>query len=244
EKGLTRAEQWVRGIFVAAYVAFTVAMFANLEFEIGGVVLTVPRLFWTVGLPLLPIGIVLAGFYPWRKVCPLAFWGNLGRKLDNALARRGADDKDGKDKAKKPDKKAQRRVPAWAETWYPMLALTLLAIALVGRLLLSNGDGVALGILLVALGLGAALVNWRYTGKTWCNFVCPVSIVERIYTEPNSLRLEHNSQCLKCTACKKNCPDIDQENSYWKDVDERPKRMAYYAFPGLVLSFYTYFWLR
>lgn len=253
EKGLTKAEQRVRGILVAAYVAFTVAMFAGLELRIGDVVLSVPRLFWTIGLPLLPIGIVIAGFYPWRKVCPLAFWGSLGRKLDNLLAQRGADEKEKGEKGEKgkPAKKGkkdagkqQRRVPAWAETWYPMLALTLLAIALVGRLLLSNGDGIALGILLVALGLGAALVNWRYTGKTWCNFVCPVSIVERIYTEPNSLRLEHNSQCLKCTACKKNCPDIDQENSYWKDVDERPKRMAYYAFPGLVLAFYTYFWLR
>ena len=248
EQGLSKAERWVRGIFVAAYVAFTVAMFANFEFQIAGVVFSVPRLFWTVGLPLLPIGIVIAGFYPWRKVCPLAFWGSLGRKLDSVLAKRGggeaSDNKaDKKGKGEKKGKPVQR-VPAWAEAWYPMIALTLLAIALVGRLLLTNGDGVALGILMVALGLGAALVNWRYTGKTWCNFVCPVSIVERIYTEPNSLRLEHNSQCQKCTACKKNCPDIDQENSYWKDVGERAKRMAYFSFPGLVLAFYTYFWLR
>lgn len=243
EKGLSKTEQWVRGIFVAGYLAFTVAMFAGLEFELGGVVFSVPRLFWTIGLPLVPIGIVVAGFYPWRKVCPLAFFGSLGRKLDAVLGKRGADGKD-KAKGKAKPKGPQRRVPAWAESWYPMIALTLLAIALVGRLLLSNGDGIALGILLVALGLGAALVNWRYTGKTWCNFVCPVSIVERIYTEPNSLRLEHNSQCLKCTACKKNCPDIDQENSYWKDVDERAKKLAYFAFPGLVLAFYTYFWLR
>jgi CRP-like cAMP-binding protein len=253
EQGLTKVETWVRGIFVAGYVAFTLAMFAGFEFSVGGTTFSVPRLFWTIGLPLLPIGIVIAGYYPWRKVCPLAYFGSLGRKLDTALAKREKSPRpSGADKKGKGEKKAARRVPAWAEAWYPMIALTLLAIALVGRLLLTNGDGIALGILLVALGLGAALVNWRFTGKTWCNFVCPVSIVERIYTEPNSLRLEHNSQCEKCTACKKNCPDIDQENSYWKDigerakqdVGERAKRMAYFSFPGLVLAFYTYFWLR
>lgn len=260
KKGLTTAETWVRGVFVVGYLLVTVAMLLNLELRFGegvelgigapspeqaasaeGFVLNLPRLFWTMVLPLVPLGIVIAGFYPWRKVCPLAYWGSLGRKLDLFVQslRTSADDDD-----KNKRKPKARRVPAWAEAWYPAIALSMLAIALAGRLLLSNGDGLALGILLVVLGLGAAAVNWRFTGKTWCNFVCPVSIVERIYTEPNSLRREHNSQCLKCTACKKNCPDIDQENSYWKDVDEQAKRLAYFSFPGLVLAFYTYYYLR
>lgn len=236
-EGLSQRETWVRRVFVVGYVALTLAMFTGIEFELAGTVFTVPRLFWTIGLPVLPLAIVIAGFYPWRKVCPLAFWGELGRRLD----RWRKPESTSKSKSKPG---AQRRVPKWAEVWYPMIALGVLWLALAGRLLLTNGDGVALGIMLAGLGLTAALVNWRYTGKTWCNFICPVSIVERIYTEPNSLRLEHNSQCSTCTACKKNCPDIDQENSYWKDVEERAKRMAYFAFPGLVLGFYTYFWLR
>jgi hypothetical protein len=249
-EGPSPRETWVRRVFVIGYVALTIAMFANPRFELAGTTFTVPRLFWTVGLPLLPIGIVIAGFYPWRKVCPLAFWGEQGRRLDRLVKARSdgkTDDAEGKGKGAKakPAKPGpQRRMPKWAEAWYPMIALGVLWLALAGRLVLTNGDGIALGILLVALGLTAALVNWRYTGKTWCNFICPVSIVERIYTEPNSLRLEHNSQCTTCTACKKNCPDIDQENSYWKDVEEKAKRMAYYSFPGLVLGFYTYFWLR
>lgn len=236
-EGLSPRETWLRRVFVVGYAALTLAAFANLQFELAGATFTIPRLFWTVGLPLLPIGIVIAGFYPWRKVCPLAFWGELGRRLDRRVKAKS-------DREAKAKPGPQRRMPKWAEAWYPMIALGVLWFALAGRLLLTNGDGIALGILLTALGLTATLVNWRYTGKTWCNFICPVSIVERIYTEPNSLRLEHNSQCSTCTACKKNCPDIDQENSYWKDVEERAKRMAYYSFPGLVLGFYTYFWLR
>ena len=75
-------------------------------------------------------------------------------------------------------------------------------------------------------------------------FICPVGFVERAYTEPRSLRPGANSQCDTCTACKRHCPDIDQENAYWKDVGSAGRRLALYAFPGLVLGFYTYYWLR
>ena len=36
--------------------------------------------------------------------------------------------------------------------------------------------------------------------------------------EPRNLRPTVNSQCEKCTACKSSCPDINQENTYWKEV--------------------------
>ncbi len=214
-RGLTRTERVVRAVLVAAYVLITIGMFVHP---------ILPRVFWTMGLPLLPLGIVIAGFYPWRKVCPLAFWGDQGRRL-------------------KGDRK-QRRVPKWMETYYPLITLGMLFLGLTGRLLFTNGDGIFLGSLLIALGVAAAATNFFTTGKTWCNFICPVAVVERIYTEPNSLRREDNSQCTKCTACKKNCPDIDQENAYWKDVEAGSRRVAYFAFPGLVTGFYVYFWLR
>jgi hypothetical protein len=96
----------------------------------------------------------------------------------------------------------------------------------------------------VVLSLTALLFGMLYTGKTWCNYICPVSFVEKIYTEPHGLRETPNSQCAKCTACKKSCPDINEENGYWKDIDSRPKRFVYYAFPGLVFGFYFYFYLQ
>ena len=107
---LTRGEATVRAALVAGYVGLTAAMFFWP---------LAPRVFWTIGLPLLPILIVLAGFYPWRKVCPLAFWGSFGSRLE---------------------KPRQRRVPAWMERWYPVVSLALLLIALAGRLLVTNGD--------------------------------------------------------------------------------------------------------
>jgi hypothetical protein len=183
-----------------------------------------PRLFWTVLVPILPIAVVLMGFSTWRRICPLAFFGDVGRRLNRGK---------------------QRRVPEWFERWFFLVVFCILLAMLVLRLVATNGDGRWIGGLLVGLALAAIVTNWIFTGKTWCNFACPVGLVERIYTEPNSLvNSSGNSQCERCTACKKYCPDIDQENGYWRDLTSSGRRIATFAFPGLVLGFYAYYWLR
>ena len=48
----------------------------------------------------------------------------------------------------------------------------------------------------------------------------------------------------KCTACKKSCPDINEENGYWKEISSKSRRRIYFAFPGLVLGFYSYYFLQ
>jgi len=120
----------------------------------------------------------------------------------------------------------------------------LFSLGLWLRLIWTNGDGSALVVFFVGLSLVAFLVGTVFTGKTWCNYICPVSFIEKIYTEPNGLRETRNSQCTKCTACKKACPDINEENGYWKEIESPTKRVAYFAYPGLVLGFYTYYWLQ
>jgi hypothetical protein len=213
-KGLTPALRWTRTVLVAGYLGFAVlGLLSDAQ----------PRVFWTMLLPLLPVGIVLMGFYTWRNICPLAFFGDLGRRL-----------KEGR----------QRRVPPWLERWFFPVTFGMLLAALVVRLVATNGDGRWLTGLLVVLALAAAATNAAFTGRTWCNFVCPVGFVERVYTEPGSLRPARTSQCPQCTACKRHCPDIDQENAYWKDLASAGRQLAVYAFPGLVLGFYTYYWLR
>ena len=108
----------------------------------------------------------------------------------------------------------------------------------------TNGDGRVLAAFLVLLSAAAVAVGFVFTGKTWCNYVCPVSFVEKLYTEPRGLRDTPNSQCATCTACKPACPDINEENSYWKEILAPAKARAYYAFPGVVLAFYTYYYLQ
>lgn len=212
--GPTPWEQRVRGALVAGYVAIIVL---GLTTEVQ------PRVFWTMLLPLLPMSIVLMGFPRWRRICPLAFFGEIGRKLNRGT---------------------QRRVPKWLERWFFVVTFGLLLAMLVLRLVATNGDGVWLSGLLIGLAFAAAAINLFFTGKTWCNFICPVGLVERIYTEPTSLPAVSNSQCVRCTACKKHCPDIDQENAYWQDLTSAGRRVAILAFPGLVVSFYLYYWLR
>lgn len=213
-ESLTPARRRVRDVLVAGYAGVVL---------LGLVSDVQPRVFWTMLLPLLPVGIVLAGFHVWRSVCPLAFFGQIGRRLNRG---------------------PQRRVPAWLERWFFPATFALLLASLVLRLVATNGDPRWLSGLLVVLALAALATNAAYTGKTWCNFVCPVGFVERVYTEPRSLRSTANSLCSPCTACKRHCPDIDQENAYWKDVMSGGRRLAIYAFPGLVLGFYSYYWLR
>ena len=112
------------------------------------------------------------------------------------------------------------------------------------RLVWTNGDGVALAVFFVGISLLALLFGVLFTGKTWCNYICPVSFIEKIYTEPHGLRETRNSQCTKCTACKKACPDINEENGYWKEIESPSKRFAYFAYPGLVFGFYFYYWMQ
>ena len=66
-------------------------------------------------------------------------------------------------------------------------------------------------------------------------------MVEKIYSASNKHFSHLTSACGSCSACKKSCPDIDLEVSYWKESSLEPKRVAFYAFPGLVLGFYAYY---
>jgi hypothetical protein len=171
----------------------------------------------------LPLFIVLVGYHRWRRICPLAFFAQIPVKL----RRPGA-----------------RRASAWLEANYYLVAFAIFFFSLWMRLIATNGDGRTISVFFVILTLAAFITGAVLTGKSWCNFICPVSFIEKIYTEPHGLRRTENSQCEKCSACKKFCPDINQENGYWKEITSRSKRIVYFAFPGLVFAFYFYYYLQ
>lgn len=181
------------------------------------------RPFWTVAVASLPLLFVLAGYHRWRRVCPLAWLAQVPTRLGRA---------------------GRRRAGPWLQRHAYDLTLGLLIGSLWLRLVATNGDGQALALFLVLLVAAAIGVGLVFTGKTWCNYVCPVSLVEKLYTEPRGLRDTPNSQCATCTACKPACPDINEENSYWKEVLAPAKRRAYFAFPGVVVAFYAYYFLQ
>lgn len=214
----TGSAGWVQVLrWVALVVFLAVPAFCFLAPKLAG------RVTWTIVVASLPLFIVLVGYHRWRVICPLAFVSQLSAKI----WRPGA----------------LRMTKSWETTYY-FATGGIFIVSLWLRLIATNGDGPVLGTFFIAISFAALMVGVFFTGKTWCNYLCPVSFVEKIYTEPHGLRDTENSQCTKCTACKKSCPDINEENGYWKEIDGPCKKVVYYAFPGLVFAFYFYYYLQ
>jgi hypothetical protein len=216
----TSVEWWVEPIkWVALAVFLAVPLFAHLAVmqPFAG------RIVWTMVVAALPLFIVLVGYHRWRRICPLAFFAQIPVRL------------------RRPGVK---KASPWLEANYYYVAFTIFFVSLWIRLIATNGDGHAIAAFFVLIAMAALIFGAFYTGKTWCNYICPLSFIEKIYTEPHGLRETQNSQCAKCTACKKLCPDINEENGYWKEITSNPKRFVYFAFPGVVFGFYFYYYLQ
>lgn len=210
------------GYIVAARLVLVLALCATVPTLLG--VSHGNRILWTIAIASLPLFWVVAGYHVWRRICPLAVVGQLGR----LVGRPGT-----------------KKVDGWLAENYLFLQLGLLLVALSLRLIATNGSAIWLSGFLITVVVAAALVSFVYGGKTWCNFICPVGVVEKMYTEPARAaggKSELTSQCAPCVACKKHCPDIDLEQGYWKELPDRG-RIVYFAWPGIVIAFYVYYWL-
>ena len=180
-------------------------------------------LVWTIIVPLLPLFIIIIGFSNWRNLCPLATVSKISQKINIHT---------------------KRKVPQWFENNLYLVQYFLLFAALVFRLTTINFNDFYLMLFFIFIFASAFVTNLILTGKSWCNFFCPVGVVERIYCVSNSQNYTHNSACSTCTACKKNCPDIDMESNYWKEKTNKQKSFVFYSFPGMILVFYLYFYLQ
>ena len=182
-----------------------------------------PRLVWTAFVASLPLTWLLMGFHVWRRVCPLAAISQLPKRLG---------------------KPGTRKIQGtWAEQAL-LVQLGLMVLALTGRLLATNGSGLALAVMFIALTVAAVVVGAVWRGRSWCHFVCPVGLVEKVYLEPVTLLGTRTSQCQPCSACTKHCQDIQLEQGYWKLAASDARRVAYYAWPGVVFAFYLAFRLQ
>ena len=229
-------EPLVRRVFVAIYLIVVILglfdgplaryLFSHgfVDDPVGSRYLRATRIFWTIGLPFAPMFMIVFGYYVWRRLCPIAVFTKLAARIPRAK---------------------QRRVPPWFERWGYMVIFGLMYFSLGIRMLATNGSGVFLGVFLLLVLGGAFVTGLLFTGKTWCNFICPIGLIEKVYLEPTGMgpgAKAQNSQCKKCTACKRHCPDIDVEMGYWKEKDILSRRMATYGWPGLVFAFYWAFW--
>jgi hypothetical protein len=212
------APGWVTAARVVMVLAFAATIPVLLGVREGN------RLFWTVAIAALPLFWTVVGYHLWRRICPLAVMSQLGRLLGFPGKRKAGD---------------------WLARNYMVVQLALMIACLSLRLVATNGSAMWLAGFLAVVTLAAITTSVVYAGKTWCNYLCPVGLVEKLYTEPSRgvAPPPVNSQCMPCVACKKHCPDIDQEQGYWKELSDPPRRTAYYAWPGIVVGFYVYYWL-
>ncbi len=212
--------QWA----VAARIVMVIALAMTIPMVLG--VSVGNRLVWTVLIASLPFFWMTFGYHIWRRICPLAVTAQLGR----LVGRPGS-----------------RKMGEWMSKHYVLVQLGLMIVCLSLRLVATNGSAVALATFLGVVVVAAMVTSFIYAGKTWCNFLCPVGLVEKIHTEPSPSAASGNSdftsQCSPCVACKKHCPDIDLEQGYWKEAQEPPRRIAYFAWPGIVVGFYTFYYL-
>jgi 4Fe-4S binding domain len=182
-----------------------------------------PTIVWLFIAWLLPFSLVVFGFHYWRNICPLYFFSHIPALL--GIQRK-------------------RRPSLRFEKYYYYVNFGFLVAFLWLRLIAMDKDGYSISLFFVLIASVAFATGALFTGRTWCNYYCPVSIVEKIYTEGRASIPKRNSQCATCTACKSACPDINPASGYLKEMGLPSKRIAYFGFPGLGIAFYLYFYYQ
>jgi hypothetical protein len=215
------------------------------------------RIFWNMALPLLPLFFMVFGHEAWRRICPMSFVSQiprflkLQRKHSTLLRRTG--------KISRSVALIERN--SWLARNALYVQLGLLFVGLTARLLFINSNRMAMAIFFIGILLCAMTVGYLWGGKSWCNYFCPVNVVQKIYTEPRGI-LESSPQIARvsitqsmcrtpspegdasaCVGCTTNCGDIDLERSYWETLLDPVRRNVYYMFYGLVIGFYSYYYV-
>ena len=204
----SQAEWWVGPLRWVALVVFIALPILTSLFEAyaGGVV-------WTIVIASLPVFIGLVGYHRWRRICPLAFLAQLPAHL----ARHGP-----------------RKAGSWLEAHYYSVALAAFFVSLWLRLIATNGDGHAISAFIGLLSLTALLVGLLYTGKTWCNYFCPVSFIEKIYTEPMVCGRRRTRSACRAPRARKRAPTSMKKTAIGKR--SAPARNAGSTMPFLASS--------
>src|SRR5262249_15131968 len=87
--------------------------------------------------------------------------------------------------------RVDRALALLPETWlrrnHHYFQFGFLTLGICGRILFYNSNRIALvGIFAFILGF-ALVIGLLYGGKTWCNYFCPISVIQNIYTGPGGL---------------------------------------------------------
>jgi hypothetical protein len=215
-------------------------------------------IFWGAIVPAAIFILLVFGHEVWRRICPLSFLSQIPRALGRQRQFKRENAKTGKvryELAKvKPD--------SWLGKNYLYLQFGWLFVGLCGRILFFNADRLVLSLWLLFTIAAAITVGYLYGGKSWCNYFCPMSPVQSIYSEPGGLLsskahmsdsnitqsmcrivLPEGKEQSACVACQNPCIDIDSERSYWDGLNKSNASFLRYGYFGLVVGYFVYYYL-
>ncbi|WP_199294583.1 hypothetical protein [Anabaena sp. FACHB-1237] len=215
-------------------------------------------LFWGAVIPISVFILLVFGHELWRRICPLSFISQIPRALGWQRQLKRENPKTGKIRYElvrvKPD--------SWLGKNYSYVQFTWLFAGLCGRILFFNADRLVLILWLLLTIIFAITVGYLYSGKSWCNYFCPMAIPQKIYSEPSGLftsqahtsdQLITQSMCRitlpdgkeqsACVACQNPCIDIDSEQAYWADLKKPEASFLRYGYVGLVIGYFIYYYL-
>ena len=181
-------------------------------------------LFWNVALPVLPLSFLVTPAL-WRGICPLATLNMMSNRPGG------------------------RRLPGRFVPWAGAAGMLLLGLIVPARKFLLQSDGVAFVVLLggvsvLALALGAIFE----TKAGFCNSLCPVLPVERLYGQ-RPLIDTGNPRCGNCELCTpRGCLDVAAAKSVPQTLGPTRHNTGWLntafgvfaaGFPGFVYGFGT-----
>jgi hypothetical protein len=183
----------------------------------------VMSLVWNVVVPVLPLSFLVTPVL-WRGVCPLATLNMLGNRPGGL--------------------KLSGRVARWAGCPGMIALAAIVPLRHAGL----NDSPVALVLLLTVAGGAAWWLGRRYDARAgFCNLVCPVLPVERLYGQ-NGLIDIGNPRCTSCSVCTpRGCPDLAMEKTlpqlmgpFRRTEDWLRTATGAFAcgFPGFVLGYF------
>jgi hypothetical protein len=214
-------------------------------------------LFWGAIVPASIFILLVFGHEAWRRICPLSFLSQIPRALGKQRQFK-RENTSGKVRYEL----AKVKSDSWLGKNYPYVQFGWLFIGLCGRILFFNADRLVLALWLLFTIGSAITVGYLYSGKSWCNYFCPMAPVQQIYSEPGGLfgSKAHTSDTLitqsmcrtilpdgkeqsACVACQNPCIDIDSERSYWNGLSQPKTAFIRYGYVGLVVGYFGYYYL-
>jgi Cyclic nucleotide-binding domain/4Fe-4S binding domain len=217
-----------------------------------------PTIFWGAIVPSAIFILLICGHELWRRICPLSFLSQIPRALGKQRQIRRTNPKTGVVR----HELAKVKPASWLGRNYQWVQFGWLYVGLCARILFINSDRTSLFIWFAVTIIAAIAVGYFYGGKAWCQYFCPMAPVQQIYAEPGGLfaskaqvgdRQITQSMCRTveadgtersaCVACQNPCIDIDAERAYWDGVTQPYQRWLYYGYIGLVVGYFSYYYL-